>query len=94
MTQTDRTVGAGARQWAPDSWQHQPAAQQPAYPDDDALQAALLQLSRLPPLVTSWEIEALREQLAEAARGERFLLQGAIARRASPIASRTPSPAS
>jgi 3-deoxy-7-phosphoheptulonate synthase len=30
----------------------------------------------LPPLVTSWEIETLKSQLAEAARGEAFLLQG------------------
>jgi 3-deoxy-7-phosphoheptulonate synthase len=36
----------------------------------------LRELSQLPPLVTSWEIERLKSQLAEAARGERFLLQG------------------
>jgi 3-deoxy-7-phosphoheptulonate synthase len=33
-------------------------------------------LSRLPPIVVSWEVEKLREELAEAQRGERFLLQG------------------
>ena len=33
-------------------------------------------LSRLPPLVTSWEIETLKSELAEAARGNKFLLQG------------------
>ncbi len=33
-------------------------------------------MSRLPPLVTSWEIEALKAQIAEAAAGRRFLLQG------------------
>ena len=33
-------------------------------------------MARLPPLVTSWEIENLKHQLAEATRGERFLLQG------------------
>ena len=33
-------------------------------------------LSRLPPIVVSWEIEALRERLAEAQRGQAFLLQG------------------
>jgi 3-deoxy-7-phosphoheptulonate synthase len=33
-------------------------------------------LSKLPPLVVSWEIEALKEQLAAAQRGERFVLQG------------------
>ncbi len=33
-------------------------------------------LAKLPPLVTSWEIESLKSQLAQAARGEAFLLQG------------------
>ena len=36
----------------------------------------LAELRQLPPLVTSWEILNLREQLAEAAAGERFVLQG------------------
>ena len=40
------------------------------------LEAVLKQLSALPPLVTSWEVENLKSQLAEAGRGERFLLQG------------------
>ena len=62
--------------WAPDSWQRKPVTQQPCYPDPAALQAVLTQLSRLPPLVTSWEIENLKHQLADAARGQRFLLQG------------------
>ena len=50
--------------------------QQPAYADAAALQRALAEVAAMPPLVTSWEIEALRSQLADAARGERFLLQG------------------
>jgi 3-deoxy-7-phosphoheptulonate synthase len=62
--------------WAPDSWQHKTAAQQPVYPDAAALRLVLAQLAALPPLVTSWEIENLKHQLAEATRGERFLLQG------------------
>jgi 3-deoxy-7-phosphoheptulonate synthase len=33
-------------------------------------------MSRLPPIVVSWEVEALRKHLASAQRGERFLLQG------------------
>ena len=65
-----------SREWRPDSWQQKPAAQQPVYPDPVALQAALKHLSRLPPLVTSWEVESLKRQLADAVRGERFLLQG------------------
>ena len=38
--------------------------------------ASLAEISRLPPLVTWGEVDKLREQLAEAQRGERFLLQG------------------
>ena len=62
--------------WRPDSWQSRPATQQPAYPDPAAVQAAVQRLSRLPPLVVSWEVEALRKQIARAQRGEAFLLQG------------------
>jgi 3-deoxy-7-phosphoheptulonate synthase len=46
------------------------------YRDQAALLDAVAQLSRLPPIVVSWEVEKLREELAEAQRGERFLLQG------------------
>jgi 3-deoxy-7-phosphoheptulonate synthase len=63
-------------QWSPSSWQSKVAAQQPTYPDRAKLDAALAKLAKLPPLVSSWEIENLREQLAAAVRGERFLLQG------------------
>jgi 3-deoxy-7-phosphoheptulonate synthase len=62
--------------WEPGSWRAQPALQQPAYPDPAAAEGVLAELASLPPLVTSWEIESLKEQLAEAARGERFLLWG------------------
>lgn len=62
--------------WEPTSWQRREAAQQPEYDDPEALRQVLERLSRLPPLVTSWEVEGLKVQLAEAARGERFLLQG------------------
>ena len=37
---------------------------------------ALEELHALPPLVTSWEILALKQQLSEAQDGKRFLLQG------------------
>jgi 3-deoxy-7-phosphoheptulonate synthase len=62
--------------WRPDSWQSRPAVQQPTYPDAGALQSALERLGHLPPLVTSWEVNALREVLAEAQLGRRFVLQG------------------
>ncbi len=41
-----------------------------------ALSEILRSLSQLPPLVTSWEVETLKQQLAEAAEGKRFLVQG------------------
>src|ERR1700730_1543938 len=62
--------------WTPDSWRARPAEQQPEYPDPAAVERALAELRTLPPLVTSWEIVNLREQLAEAAGGRRFVLQG------------------
>lgn len=62
--------------WRPDSWRDVPTLQQPRYDDPEEVRQVVRELSRLPPLVTSWEIEGLRTQLAEAARGERFLLQG------------------
>lgn len=65
-----------AAEWSPTSWESRPALQQPNYPDATALHAALQELAQLPPLVTSWEIEALKNHLAEAALGKRFLLQG------------------
>ncbi|MEO8461057.1 MAG: 3-deoxy-7-phosphoheptulonate synthase class II, partial [Dokdonella sp.] len=64
------------RDWSPDSWQERTAIQQPTYPDVAALNAALSELAFLPPLVTSWEIFALKQLLADAAEGRRFLLQG------------------
>ncbi len=63
-------------QWSPDSWRQFPALQQPTYPDEAALAASLEDLRQLPPLVTSWEILRLKEQLANAAEGKRFVLQG------------------
>ncbi len=40
------------------------------------LERVVADIARLPPMVVSWEIEALRDRLAEAQRGEAFLLQG------------------
>lgn len=63
-------------EWHPASWQSRAAHQQPVYADARALEGTLAALSRLPPIVVSWEVEALRKHLASAQRGERFLLQG------------------
>jgi 3-deoxy-7-phosphoheptulonate synthase len=76
MSVGDSVTTAKGPEWRPDSWQQFEAAQQAIYPDAAALTAALQELSQLPPLVTSWEILSLREQIAQAQRGERFVLQG------------------
>ncbi|HUP90729.1 MAG TPA: 3-deoxy-7-phosphoheptulonate synthase class II [Solimonas sp.] len=65
-----------ASTWRPESWQAKPATQQPQYPDAEALRNALDELRHLPPLVTSWEVNHLRAELAEAQAGRRFVLQG------------------
>ena len=58
--------------WTLDSWRQFPALQQPEYPDPAALDRVLAELRQLPPLVVSWEIVQLREQLAEAAGPGQF----------------------
>ncbi|MED5374039.1 MAG: 3-deoxy-7-phosphoheptulonate synthase class II [Myxococcota bacterium] len=62
--------------WTPQSWRGLPIRQQPEYDDPEAVKAALDHLRALPPLVHSGEVDALREQLARAGRGECFVLQG------------------
>ncbi len=65
-----------APDWTPSSWQRHAHTQQPIYADRAELDRALAQLHELPPLVTSWEILALKSLLADAAEGRRFVLQG------------------
>ncbi|MEZ6128154.1 MAG: 3-deoxy-7-phosphoheptulonate synthase class II [Planctomycetaceae bacterium] len=62
--------------WKPDSWQARVAQQQPVYSDEAEVAAVLKSLSELPPLVTAWEVDKLQRQLAEAAAGKAFVLQG------------------
>jgi 3-deoxy-7-phosphoheptulonate synthase len=62
--------------WSPGSWRALAATQQPQYPDEKALAGVQRELGVLPPLVTSWEILALKKQIAEAQEGKRFVLQG------------------
>ena len=67
---------ASTENWTPSSWRERTALQQPSYPDLAVLEGVQNELACLPPLVTSWEILALKKQLAEAQEGKRFLLQG------------------
>jgi 3-deoxy-7-phosphoheptulonate synthase len=62
--------------WEPDSWRRYPVLQQPEYDDSRELACVLSELRRLPPLVSAWEVLLLRGQLAEAAAGRSFVLQG------------------
>jgi 3-deoxy-7-phosphoheptulonate synthase len=62
-------------EWNPHSWKNKPALQQPQYEDQIELQSCLAELSKRPPLVHPGEVLNLREQLAEAGQGRRFLLQ-------------------
>jgi 3-deoxy-7-phosphoheptulonate synthase len=59
-----------------DYWRTLPIGQQPQWPDADAVAAASAELATMPPLVFAGEVDNLRSRLAEAARGEAFLLQG------------------
>ena len=63
-------------QWSPDSWRSRPIFQAPRYPDPDALKDAEDRLRGYPPLVFAGEARKLRGQLAAAAEGRAFLLQG------------------
>jgi 3-deoxy-7-phosphoheptulonate synthase len=62
--------------WHVDSWKDKPHAQEVSYDDPAALASVVEKLKTLPPLVTSWEVERLKEQVADAQAGKRFLLQG------------------
>jgi 3-deoxy-7-phosphoheptulonate synthase len=57
-------------------WPDLPAAQQPPWSDADELQAALDELSALPPLVFAGECDVMATRLAEAAQGRAFVLMG------------------
>ncbi|MFN8170246.1 MAG: 3-deoxy-7-phosphoheptulonate synthase class II [Candidatus Nanopelagicales bacterium] len=58
------------------TWPDLPAAQQPPWPDEAALAAAVAELSTLPPLVFAGECDVLLDRLAAAAEGRAFVLMG------------------
>ncbi len=61
--------------WTPDSWRSRTAAQQPEWPDHDALKRVHARLAGLPPLVFAGEARHLTASLGQAARGGAFVLQ-------------------
>ncbi|MEL6168503.1 MAG: 3-deoxy-7-phosphoheptulonate synthase class II [Pseudomonadota bacterium] len=62
--------------WTKTDWRAKPRVQMPDYTDAAALQAVEAKLSKYPPLVFAGEARTLKADLAKAARGEAFLLQG------------------
>jgi len=59
-----------------DYWRTLPIRQQPAWPNAEAVAAASAQIASFPPLVFAGEVDDLRDNLAQAASGKAFLLQG------------------
>jgi 3-deoxy-7-phosphoheptulonate synthase len=62
--------------WTPDSWRAKPIQQVPDYPDEAKLAAVEAKLRVFPPLVFAGEARRLKAQLAQAADGKAFVLQG------------------
>jgi 3-deoxy-7-phosphoheptulonate synthase len=71
-TQAPATTGY----WHADSWREREIKQQPSYPDAADVARVERILAGLPPLVSFDEIRALKSELAQAAMGNAFLLQG------------------
>ncbi|PYF13041.1 3-deoxy-D-arabinoheptulosonate-7-phosphate synthase [Rhodobacter viridis] len=65
-----------AKAWMKSDWRAKPRVQMPDYPDAAALAAVEAQLGKMPPLVFAGEARRLKADLAKAAKGEAFLLQG------------------
>lgn len=64
------------KEWSLLSWQQYSYLQAATYTDQEQLNKVVEQLSLLPPLVTSGEVNNLRKSIALAGRGEAFILQG------------------
>jgi 3-deoxy-7-phosphoheptulonate synthase len=64
------------RPWDPNSWRECPIRQVPTYPDLDKLADMEARIGRYPPLVFAGEARRLKAQLALAAEGKAFVLQG------------------
>ncbi|KAJ5892654.1 hypothetical protein N7504_009345 [Penicillium tannophilum] len=62
--------------WSPSSWTTKPIKQDVVYEDTKGVQDALEKLQKLPPLVTTQEINNLKASLRNVALGKAFVLQG------------------
>ena len=59
-----------------DNYLNLAAAQQPTWPDLDAVSEVRAILAKYPPLVFAGEVDILKDRIAQAAQGKAFLLQG------------------
>lgn len=62
--------------WSPESWRSLPKHQMAEWEDKALASKVLAKLQKLPPLVQPKECDRLKTLLAEAGRGERFIVQG------------------
>ncbi|KAJ5960206.1 Phospho-2-dehydro-3-deoxyheptonate aldolase class II [Penicillium vulpinum] len=63
-------------EWSPSSWTQKPIKQDVIYEDLQGLKDSLQKLQKLPPLVTTQEINNLKKSLRNVALGKAFVLQG------------------
>jgi 3-deoxy-7-phosphoheptulonate synthase len=75
MSEATHAPPDASRGWHASSWRRLHAAQQPQWPDADALKRAEAELAGLPPLVIAAEARQLTRALGEVAEGRAFLLQ-------------------
>jgi 3-deoxy-7-phosphoheptulonate synthase len=76
MSAAPQTAPTETARWSKSGWRARPRVQMPDYPDPAALARVEAQLAKYPPLVFAGEVRRLKGELAKAARGEAFLLQG------------------
>ena len=58
------------QKWSPNEWQSYTLHQQVKYPSHSELNEVVTQLSKLPPLVSPFEVDRLYQYLAQAAQGK------------------------
>ncbi|MCT4574992.1 MAG: 3-deoxy-7-phosphoheptulonate synthase [Alphaproteobacteria bacterium] len=64
------------KQWGEKSWQEKERIQMPTYPNTEELKDVKAKLRKRPPLIFAGGVRNLKKELAEAGRGERFVIQG------------------
>ena len=64
------------QKWTPETWQSLHAEQQPKWPDTSVYNKVLTEISTFPPLIFAGEVRTLTNQLADAAKGKSFVIQG------------------